>query len=287
MDIHTTTYARRLRVLLLTAIISTAAFSQDIIYEKEDSVFFENVIKEHSSTTFPEPGDRIISIAKEFYGKKYISGTLDRYNDEPLFISCNELDCTTFVETVLALSITEDNESFDSVCQNLERIRYRNGKRCGYTSRLHYISWWIADSAKQETITEVHTHMHTAEQFLELNFMSTHPENYRHLQECPEAIEKIAEYERAFNKHNIRYIPKSDVAGLSRNEIRNGDIIAIVTDIDGLDVTHIGFACWYKENLHMIHASSIHKSVIFDTAPLATYLDKRKSHKGIRIFRAR
>lgn len=285
MDIHTVINMNRLQALFVAILLPLISLSQEIIYEKDDSLLIEEIIKKHSAGNTMSKGDRVISIAEEFYGTRYAAGTLEMNDNEPLFISCRKFDCTTFIETVLALSITDKNDAYDTFCTNLEKIRYRNGVRNGYTSRLHYMSWWIADSAKSDFISEIYTPAHTAEQLLELNFMSRHPEKYRNLKESPENTRILAEYENISSNRKIKYIPKSNVATLSRKEIRNGDVIAIVTGIAGLDVSHVGFAHWHNDKLHMIHASSMEQCVISDSVPLAEYLKERKSHKGIRIFR--
>lgn len=260
-------------------------YAQETIYEKEDSIFIENIIRKLSNRDSATEGCKITSIAKEFYGKEYVSGTLDRYSNEPLFISSKEVDCTTFVELVLSLYLTPENGCFDDVCRNLERIRYRNGKRNGYISRLHYISWWIDDNSKQKIVNEIYTLWHTAEQSSELYFMSRHPESYPQLKEAPELIKEISAYEKIYNNKTRRYIPKEKIAELSNEDIRNGDIIAIVTNIKGLDVAHIGFAYWQKNELHLIHASSSRKKVLCDPLPLSQYLANNSRHIGIRIFR--
>ena len=70
-------------------------------------------------------------------------------------------------------------------------------------------------------------------------------------------------------------------------DIRNGDIIAIVTAIEGLDVTHVGFATWHGNKLHMLHASSNTGKVIDDPKTLYQYMKGKKNHLGVRVFRAK
>ena len=50
--------------------------------------------------------------------------------------------------------------------------------------------------------------------------------------------------------------------------IQEGDIIALVTTIDGLDVSHLGFATYEKKELRLLHASFNDKQVIIDSEPL-------------------
>ena len=273
-------------LLFVIAAVTANSKAQDIIYEKADSIFIEAVIAMHPTTNYSTTGERIVAIAKEFTGRKYVSGTLDMHDNEPLFISTSQLDCTTFVETVLAIALCSTDDAFTQFCKNLEQIRYREGVRNGYTTRLHYISWWIDDPAKQHIAKEITTSHHTATQRLSLNFMSTHPQSYKHLKENAKAIENIAKLERTFNNKDIKYIPKDTIENIKKEEIKEGDIIAIVTDIEGLDVSHIGFAHWNGQTLHMIHASSAAGKVINDTTSLDNYLAKRKRHLGIRVFRA-
>lgn len=278
---------RTIALITIILITSTNTKAQNYIYEKEDSIFIKDIIKRYPTENYNTTGERIISIAKEFLGKEYVPGTLDEHDSEPLFISSSKFDCTTFVETVLAISTCKNDDNFLFFCKNIELIRYRNGIRNGYASRLHYISWWIADSAKHNIIYEVKSPFHTADQSLNLNFMSCHTDKYKHLKEDLKTIEKIKNLEKPFHDINIKYIPKENISQIQENkEIKNGDFIAIVTDIEGLDVSHIGIAYWKYGILHMIHASSQKGEVICDSEPLANYLAKRGKHLGIRVFRA-
>lgn len=278
-----------IRLIMLFAIVSHALHikAQETIYSKEDSIFIENILAKHPLSKYTRRGERAVAIAKEFIGRKYVPGTLDRHCGEPLIVSTTELDCTTFAELVTAMAICNDNEaSFKAVCRNIERLRYRNGTRCGYESRLHYISWWIDDSAKRGIIEEVSSDIHTGKQRLELNYMSRNSEKYAILKNNPELVNDIAEFEKPYRGKTVSYIPKELTGtGKAKEVIKEGDIIAIVTDIKGLDVTHMGIACIVEGELHMIHASSGERAVILAPVPLHVYLAKNKRHIGVRVFR--
>lgn len=279
--------AQTILLALIAIAFSIHVKAQDIVYGMEDSTFIANVIKEHPSSSFPDTGMRIIAIASEFIGKEYIPGTLDSFTDEPLYVSTSRLDCTTFMELVAAMAISDPDKegAFAGTCRMLEKLRYRNGVRDGYSSRLHYISWWIDDTAKRGIIEERITGHHTAVQRLSTTYMSTHAQAYARLKGNPKTASEIAAHEAAFSGKEIRYIPKENIDLLDKGEIADGDIIAIVTSIEGLDVTHVGFAYWNNDRLHMIHASGSKGAVINDSIPLAEYLAGKKKHCGIRIFR--
>ena len=274
--------------IIFLAFFATSSFSQEILYEKQDSIFIEGIIEEMSAKEFSNSGKLLLAIADKFAGCRYVAGTLENGEKEPLYVSCSKLDCTTFVELTLAIATTIEKKEgrFNDVCKNLEKIRYRNGERKGYASRLHYISQWIEDSLKLGAIKEVTSCRISTKGRLHLSFMSSHPQNYTMLKGNSETTREIEAMEKPFRNKEVEYIPKEKLnKGADELPIRDGDILALTTNIDGLDVTHIGFAFWHKGRVHLLHASSSKEMVIRDNTTLYDYQKKRKSQTGIRIFR--
>ena len=266
----------------INILFCTVANSQ-VLYSSQDSCFIEKALtKKYCNENL------IVEMARIFIGIPYKGGTLDCGNNEQLTVNTRELDCTTFVETVTALAVTykEGKVDFISFCNNLRKIRYRNGVCTGYADRLHYISQWITDKGKGNMIKEITTPAHSATQRVELNYMSSHPDCYRQLKENKELIKEIRKYETPFNGVDIKYIPKNLLNDKHAvGDIRNGDIIAIVTNIEGLDVSHMGFAIWKNGKLHLLHASSNAEEVIEDRQTLYDYMSRKRKHLGIRVFR--
>ena len=232
-----------------------------------------------------------LDFARKFLGRPYVAATLEVSDPEQVVVNLQGLDCATLVETSQALAMTRREGKTDvaSYTQNLEKIRYFDGKNRGYTSRLHYLSFWMADLTKRKVAKEVLLPQ-TLTQPLEirLSYMSTHANAYPFLKNHPERVREIAQLERKYSGKVGRFLPKSN-AGLSRQQlgaIHDGDIITVVTQKAGLDYSHQGIAFWGNDGkLHMLHASSERKRVIADERTLEDYL-KRISHaKGIRVFR--
>ena len=232
-----------------------------------------------------------LDFARKFLGRPYVAATLEVADPEQVVVNLQGLDCATLVETSQALAMTRREGKTDvaSYTRNLEKIRYFNGKNRGYTSRLHYLSFWMADLTKRKVAKEVLLPQ-TLTQPLEirLNYMSTHADAYPFLKNHPERVREIALLERKYSGKVGRFLPKSN-AGLSRQQlgaIHDGDIITVVTQKAGLDYSHQGIAFWGNDGkLHMLHASSERKRVIADERTLEDYL-KRISHaRGIRVFR--
>ena len=274
--------------LIILFLLPIAAMPQRVIYDNTDSTKIEDILHRVSFRSTQDINGLLISIAQEFIGEKYVGGTLEQGIEEPLFISCTQLDCTTFVELVLAITKTaaEGNTGFSDVCTNLEKIRYRNGKNDGYTSRLHYISWWITDPAKSNILKDITPQISSDKLPLSLNFMSTHPGNYPLLADNPCMVKEIESLEMPYRGIETAYIPKEKLNNKETDLINTGDIIAITTSIAGLDVSHIGFAYYNNGILCLLHASSERGEVILDNRPLCEYLAKKKRHNGIRVFRA-
>ena len=165
-------------------------------------------------------------------------------------------------------------------------IRYRNGKQAGYVSRLHYFSDWIKDNEQKGIVHERTGELgFAASQVLNLDFMSTHSDNYHRLKNNHSMISQMIEIEKKKKNVPVSYIPKTSLNVSSEElDIKNGDIIAITTNIKGLDVVHTGFACWVDGKLHLLHASSVMKKVILDSQTLFEYSKNKKAHTGVRVI---
>lgn len=230
----------------------------------------------------------MLSNAQIFIDVPYTAHTLEADGEEALVINCDEVDCTTFVEYVLALSLysTRDSEMSESdFASNLQRIRYRDGKIDGYTSRLHYISDWINNGVRGGFMEDVTAANSPYTQQLSLSYMSAHPKQYRQLAHSQENVAKMAAFEKALTGQTVHWLPKDKLPINGLPWIKNGDIIAITTNVPGLDVTHMGIAIYVKDTLCLLHASSSQGKVLVDRLALNRLLDRNKKWTGIRVVR--
>lgn len=274
---------RKALLFLLTGTLLFSAKAQN-----RDSIKIEALLRQ--ALTLPADSNKTMFFARQMIGVPYVAGTLDESKEERLIIHLDKMDCTTFVETVLALTLAEKEgeRSFENFKKALTRIRYRDGKRDGYLSRLHYFSEWIKDNEKKGIVCERTSEFSSLKQTLQLNFMSTHPDSYKQLKGNPYLIAEIARQEQALNGSIVAYFPKHQLNYPPHKlGIKNGDILAITTNITGLDVVHVGFAYWVGDNLHLLHASSGAQKVLLDPPPIYEYSKNRKTHTGIRIISIR
>ena len=275
---------------MILVLLSHSTWGQQIEYTKADSTkivgLLANAVKERGNES------RMLYFGKKFLGVPYVGHTLENGDHEHLIVNTRELDCTTFVETVLSLALCdkENKRTFSDYCRNLTKIRYRGGKLTDYTSRLHYFTWWGEDNESLGIVKSISRPgaPYTAVQTINVHYMTSHPDYYKQLKLHPEFISVIGKQERESNGNQYRYIPKSLLNGSRTDlaDIHDGDIISILTSKDGLDTSHIGIAFWQGGKLHLMHASSLQKKVVMDQNTFYDYSQGQKSHIGIRVYRA-
>lgn len=242
-----------------------------------------------SSVSAQRTDNAMLKYGLQFLNTPYVAHTLEINKEEKLVTNLSEVDCTTFVEYVLALAYSPvKNKEVDLLTdfnQDLQNIRYRNGKINGYTSRLHYIADWVNNGVKLGYIEDIAAVNSPDTIVLSLNFMSSHPESYKQLASSPENVKKMKEIEKSLSGQVFHYIPKSKLPDEGFTWIKDGDIIAITTNIPGLDVAHLGLAYYNNGQLKLLHASSTGKKVLISDGSLSRMLKNNKKWTGIRVLR--
>lgn len=219
-------------------------------------------------------------------GQPYVAGTLEVDGPESLTCYRNQFDCVTFVEYVLAESLSQaqpKNSCSKSLEDFLTEIRYYNGIIQGYGSRLHYFSQWINQLSCLGYAEDMTQSMGGIRYKKTINFMTNNRNKYPRLNDSETYI-MIRQAEKEINSMAFYYIPKNSVKIIS-SKIKDGDIIAITTKTKGLDIVHTGFALWRQNNLHLLHASSDEGKVIISKDSLYEYLLKHPNQSGIMVVR--
>jgi hypothetical protein len=254
---------------------------------EEDIQLFEKTIETFENRAFDNTpmSELIILVASHFLNTPYVASTLEVQGEEQLVINLREMDCTTFVEYVLVISLSIKNKEmqFANFVQNLTHIRYRDGQLQGYPSRLHYFSEWIYNNTQKGIIEIPEENLQTTQFDATVNFMSENPSYYRQLQN-PAYLDSIKAIEKRVSIIHLNYIPKDKIKSAESN-IVNGDIIAFTTSIAGLDVSHTGFAFHHNGRLHLIHASTRSNQVEISSTPLHDYLKPMNKVTGILVAR--
>jgi hypothetical protein len=214
----------------------------EVTAEPLDSLIFEEkmaLFRQQGIQDLPL-GDAIVAIGRTFVGSPYEPGTLELPGPERLIVNLRELDCVTYVETVLAMAriIRAGTPDYGSFQRELVRIRYRDGTLAGYPSRLHYFSEWISNNESKGIVRDVTAEIGGQTRPGGIGFMSAHRDAYRQLEDGEVAAE-IGRIEARLSGEVRHYIPQEALGRLASG-IRNGDIIAATSTLEGLDVAHTG-----------------------------------------------
>lgn len=233
----------------------------------------------------------MVNYAVDFLDRPYAAGTLEVGDDlTELITNCDEVDCTTLVEyvTAMTLATTADGSlSEHNFMDCLLRVRYRDGQMNGYPSRLHYFSDWIYNGVRNGFLDDVTRLNVNTKLKLSLSYMSSHPEKYPQLVSSTSNLAAIKKVEQNLSGEEVAYLPEEDLPEEGWTWIKAGDIIAFTTDTEGLDVAHVGIAFYADGRLGLLHASSTEGKVVVANSSIKRLLKQNKRWTGIRVLRVK
>lgn len=255
----------------------------EAVYTPEDRQIFHRYIAYIGPWKLTQADCLLEKTASFFMDSPYVSHTLEVAGEEKLVVNLREFDCTTFVESVIALARTvrSDNPDFDTFLNELQRIRYRGGNLQGYASRLHYTSDWLYDNEKKGLLKNSSAGLGGILEKKTIHFMTTHRDAYRQLKSDDALLREMQVVEHGINdRGGFYYLPKAHIA-VTAPMIPHMSMVAFTTGIRGLDVSHMGFAFQEGDRLTFIHASSARKKVVIDQKTLSDYCVGQSSCTGI------
>jgi hypothetical protein len=238
---------------------------------------------------------RAVRVGELAVGTPYEAFTLEAYiraggnpsDIEPLTLSLTRFDCVTLVESCLAVARVAANNrapTWQGFAREVERMRYRGGKRRGYTSRLHYFSEWIIDGQKRGLVRDMGKDLGGIDDTRPLRFMTEHRKSYPALAD-ERVFRAIGEMERSLDKHPRHVVPTARIPEVA-DRIESGDVLAFATSIPGLDVSHAAFA--YRDSagvLRVLHAPLSGGAVEVTRSTLPEYVAAIKRATGILVAR--
>jgi hypothetical protein len=254
--------------------------------DAQDSVIFEEraawALKERLDTL--PIGEAIVRVGRTFVGSPYVPGTLEAEGPERLIVNLRTFDCVTFVENTLALTRTlRKHGDYHAYQRELAFIRYRSGRVDGYPSRLHYFSDWIGDNQAKGVVRNITADLGGVPDPEPITFMTTHVTAYRQLADTS-LIPVMRATEQRLTSTGHLMVPEGSIASIA-SKIRNGDVIAITTNVAGLDVAHTGIAMWDGGVLRLLNAPLVGTKVQISDVSIADKVVANKSQDGIMVAR--
>jgi hypothetical protein len=192
--------------------------------------------------------EAIARLAESFLGSPYLAGSLDGAGPEQLRLDLTRFDCMLFIEQLLALALSD---SFDQFVEHTRNLRYRDG-RVTYCTRQHYFHDWVRSAQSQNLLETTSGWPGETTRSLPLNFMSQQRQLYRPMQseELFDCIRRREE-SRQVVQH---YVPLHAIESVLPR-VQSGDLFAIATRVEGLDVSHTGVLVREGGSVNAIHAA--------------------------------
>ncbi|PKL51361.1 MAG: hypothetical protein CVV42_00490 [Candidatus Riflebacteria bacterium HGW-Riflebacteria-2] len=235
---------------------------------------------------------RIEFVSKYLIGRRYHPATKKRIkkqrskpvekveasNPNPLPVkilptSLTYLDCMTYVEHVLALAANTKPAHYDEfLCRLIDIMYNAGGQPLMNHHRNHFTSrWGDVNEQKGYLVNVARSHPLALSRELYLNRVGDNRTFY------VEDRFVIAEKPQL-----MWYFPRT-VALEKKAPLLSGDVVALVTDKEGLDVTHMGFFIEKKGKRFLRHASfKLNRIVDQD---FEQYLRENKHVGGLMVFR--
>ena len=272
--------------LFISFIGMHSAFGEDkgVIYQKMDTIIFHRYIHSMESKKQSSVGDLMIQTAVYLMDAPYAAKTLEVCGkNERLVVNLRQFDCVTLVESCLALvhTLKSKEPSFETYCNELRDIRYRNGVVNDYSSRLHYFTEWIANNETKAKVINLTPGFGGKSMPLALDFMSHNPGMYSQMSN-PEINSEMKAVEKNISNRMYFYIPKNVPVN---SKIRNGDILCLTSKVPGIGISHVGIAFRLGGVLYLLHASETGQKVEISPEPFAKYISQLGNITGYMVVR--
>ena len=244
-----------------------------------------------AETLHTEPVGRIMQVlGEQWSGRPYLEGTLDEPPSETLVVRLDGFDCVTFIETLHAMASAVQAKTYDyaDFARHLAALRYREGT-VGYCTRLHYFTDWIATNADAGHLRRLDATLGGRPLRDTLNFMGTHRDAYDRFATNDSLYACIRQMERSLRaaqqQRPVRYVPQDSIRA-TYDQLQAGDVIAFVTSIEGLDVSHTGLVYAHEDGTKgLLHASTSGGVVVLPD--LQRYVQQIDHQIGIVVARPR
>lgn len=275
--------------IFLAAGIGSALAQGDVRFHNEasDTLRLTQLLDQAVAQSFVNPEARVAFFGRAFIGTPYVAHTLEG-DEEILTVNLDELDCTTFVETSMALAYTvgETRRSWRDFVYNLRRMRYRGGEVDGYPSRLHYICDWAVDNIHRGNFKDVTRDFPRSNEMARtIDFMTSNRDKYPALADSANYA-RIRSVESGYRLHRFPYIKTVDLGNKDmKAAFHDGDVVALVSSLKNLDVTHMGIVVRQDGELYLLHASSKDGKVELTERPFADFMKRNRQWVGVRVFR--
>lgn len=248
----------------------------DKAYYKMDVQEIDQDIRRISKEDWPIQ-ERMRYYSERFLGAPYEllaegDGPYAKYDQAPL-LNLKKVNCMTYCEIVMALSLSDYYADFNNILQN---IRYDKGI-IGMATRNHYTmaDWKSANSWCLDDVTK----QIGREDTRKLERMISHQQFF-----ASKDIYDIPLMRRDRNV-TIDYIPLAKLSDHS-DRLRTGDVVALIQDAEGIFSAHMLLIIKEQEKIFFRHASmSADETIDSEFRDYIQGLEKNRRYLGMSFMR--
>jgi hypothetical protein len=229
---------------------------------------------------------------RRYRGVAYGAATaamLRGFKEGHTLVNFESMDCVTFLENYIATALTcrqadalpqppAESWILETFLLNLERVRYFDGQNCTWEDRIYYFTQALEELESQGLLQDIGAM--AGQPFRKpIHYLSSNKTKYPGIRDW----KRIARYESQLSQASLYWFPLDRIENYAA-VAQNGDLVALATDVKGLDVSHCGLIHVHEGALYFTHASSVKKQVVYQQ-DLADYLSKRTSITGLFVYR--
>lgn len=275
-----------------SAVIPTEGYGAETIRMagEQDTIKVREILTELRSQEGEDVGMRIARAAEALEGK---GKDKDIYNDSTasLTLNMNGFTAMSFVNNALALGKVSMSPTggWRSFGTELTNLACRQGNDKGFPSIMWHVSDWAGDNIYRGNLKELTENYDGARSMtISLDYLTTHRDDFAALKN-KDNYENVRMWEMGFRSHKIPYLPRQAMGNKEVEEdMRNGDVIALVSDKNGTDRYCIGIVIMRADGPHLIYFDEQKGKVVEEAEPMKRYLNRiAKYIKGFRWFRVK
>lgn len=221
----------------------------------EDTVAAQQIVETLAFKGQPF-GDRIAEAAEYFVGKP----ADDYYTRDATGELQLNLEAATplmLVNNAIALakaSLAPGNPSWRNFAIEFQNISCRKGEDNGFPSIMYHTSDWIIDNANRGNVKELTgDYSGVQDKMKSLDEMTRYRSKFAPLADSLD-FEKVRMTEMGFRTHRVPALKKETIKNKDvQEDLRNGDILILVPNRDGIDMYDMGVVVMREDGPHLIH----------------------------------
>lgn len=281
-------------LFLISILMACRAFALDprnpLMAEPQDTVRVQQIIDRLAASGQPL-GERVAMAALEFDG----TPEGDYYTTDSvaaLRIDTGSMTPLMLVNNAVALakaSLASGRPGWRDFVAELQSVACRRGEDLGFPSIMYHTSDWIGDNVFRGNLRELTENFSgVVARTKSLDEMTRYRSRFAALADSA-AFETVRMTEMGYRSHRVPALKRETIGKKEvEQSLRDGDILILVPNRDGIDFYDIGVVVMRADGPHLVHLSPFTRRVEEESDVLSRYFKFAAKHfQGYRIVRIR